>query len=123
MIRKDSAAVERNCGKRDKVNAQRGFGAVVDELSGGSRFEPGILLLVFIEQFFIFPGRANTETIENGRFSQEGRPYLMFFYQLTKKSNPGRLGEKQECYLSAMPSTPLFYIKLVGKKDPGNYGT
>ena len=76
MIRKDSAAVERNCGERDKVNAQRGFGSVVGVrscCSWGSRFEPGILLLVFIEQFFIFPGRANTEQIYNDRFSQEGR--------------------------------------------------
>ena len=66
MIRNDSAAVERNCGKRDKVNGQRGYGSVVGVLSccsRGSRFEPGILLMVFIEQFLIFPGSANTEQI------------------------------------------------------------
>ena len=34
------------------------------------------------------------------------------FYQLTEESNPGRLGEKREHYLCAMPS-PYWLLKII----------
>ena len=70
--------------------------------------------------FFIFPECANTE-----QFRTAGsRIKIGFdFYKLTEESNPGRLGEKCESYLCAMPS-PLsnLFLKIgrtVGlKADP-----
>ena len=50
----------------------------------------------------IFPECANTE-----QFRTAGSRIKIFgldFYQLTEESNPGRLGEKRERYLCAMPS-------------------
>ena len=90
-------------------------------VQGGRGSSRAFYYWYLLNSFLSFP-----VALTQNKFKIAGSPRkfgLDVFYQLTKKSNPGRLGEKQECYLSAMPSTPLFYIKLVGKKDPGNYGT
>ena len=55
----------------------------------------------------IFPECANTEQFRTA----SSRIKIGFdFYQLTEESNPGRLGEKRERYLCAMPS-PQVQIK------------
>ena len=46
---------------------------------------------------------------------QKGLPGLLKKYWQSRDSNPGQLGEKQECYLSDMqPPPPLSKKMLVG---------
>ena len=64
-----------------------------------------LVLLFFL---IIFPECANTE-----QFRTAGSWIKIFgldFYQLTEESNPGRLGEKRERYLCAMPSPPTLVL-------------
>ena len=72
------------------------------------------LIIIIINIFFLksFPECANTEQF---RKAGSQKKIGFKFFQLTEESNPGRLGEKREGYLCAMPSPhfpQLIYAEL-----------
>ena len=58
--------------------------------------------------FLIFPECADTEQILERQVLRERLGSI--FYQLTEELNPGRLGEKHERYLCAMPSPCCLFV-------------